>query len=178
MSLYTTYEMFFSSDQAQPVLAVLKEHHIPHEFTAIKQVVDQVIAGGGPGYQFEVRIPAGQFVKANRLLRESIQVNLGEVDPDYYLFSFQDFELIDILRKPDEWGLLDFVIARKILESRGITYSNDELDALWKNRIDALARPEHEGAGWVFAGRFFCCYGWLLWRFDWIGIVTIYQNVT
>ncbi|OQP64542.1 hypothetical protein [Niastella populi] len=159
MSQLITYEKFFNSDQAQPVLAVLKEHTIPHEFAAIKQVVDQVIAGGGPGYQFEVRIPAGQFVKANRLLRESIQVNLGEVDPDYYLFSFEDFELIEILRMPDEWGRLDFAIARKILESRGIVYTNDELDALWKNRIEVLARPEHEGAGWVFAGRFFAIMG-------------------
>ena len=159
MSHLTTYEKFFSSDQAQPVLAVLKAHHIPHEFAAIKQVVDQVIAGGGPAYQYEVRIPANQFEKANRILRESIKVNIGEVDPDYYLFKFEDFELIEILRKPDEWGRLDFVIARKILESRGITYSGDELDALWKNRIETLAKPEHEGRGWVFAGRFFAVMG-------------------
>lgn len=159
MNHLTTYEKFFSSEQAQPILAVLKEHQIPHEFAAIKQVVDQVIAGGGPAYQYEVRIPASQFEKANRLLLESIKVNIDEVDPDHYLFKFEDFELTEILGKPDEWGRLDFVIARKILESRGITYSAAELDALWKNRIETLAKPEHEGRGWVFAGRFFALMG-------------------
>jgi hypothetical protein len=161
MSQLTTYERFFNPDQAQPVLAVLKELIIPHEFAAIKQPVDQVIAGGGPAYQYEVRIPADQFEKANRLLRESIQVNLDEVDRDYYLFSFQDFELIEILRKPDEWGRLDFVIARKILESRGKKYTSQELDALWNNRIETLAKPEKEGKAWVYAGYFFSAMGGL-----------------
>jgi hypothetical protein len=159
MPQLTTYEKFFNPDQAQPVLSILKEHAIPHEFVTIKQVVDQVIAGGGPAYQYEIKIPADQFEKANRLLRENIKVDLDEVDPDYYLFSFQDFELIEILKKPDEWGRLDYVIALKILESRGISYTSEELDALWNNRMEKLARPEQEGRGWVFAGRFFALMG-------------------
>jgi hypothetical protein len=159
MSRYTSYEKFFSPDQAQPVIAILKENNIPYEFASIKQNVDQVIAGGGPAYLYEIKIPASQFNAANRVLRENIQVNLDEVDPEYYLFSFDDFELIEILKKPDEWGRLDYAIARIILESRGIAYTNDELEALWKSRIETLARPEQEGRGWVLAGRFFALMG-------------------
>jgi hypothetical protein len=159
MSQLTSYEKFFNPDQAQPVLAILKEHNIPNEFTAIKQAVDQVIAGGGPAYLYELKIPANQFETANRLFRESIQVNLDEVDPDYYLFSFQDFELTEILKQPDEWGRLDFVIARKILETRGIVYTSEQMDALWNNRIETLARPEKEGNAWVYTGYFFAVMG-------------------
>ena len=162
MSQYTSYEKFFNPDQAQPVMAILKENNIPYEFVSIKQAVDQVIAGGGPAYLYEIKIPAEQFNKANRVLRENIKVNFDEVDPEYYLFSFDDFELIEIFKQPDEWGRLDYAIARKILESRGIVYTNDELDALWKNRIETLARPDKEGAGWVFAGRFFSLMGGFL----------------
>jgi hypothetical protein len=159
MSQLTSYEKFFNPDQAQPVLAILKEHNIPNEFTAIKQAVDQVIAGGGPAYLYELKIPANQFETVNRLLRESIQVNLDEVDPDHYLFSFQDLELMEILKQPDEWGRLDFVIARKILETRGIVYTSEQMDALWNNRIETLARPEQEGRSWVHAGYFFSAMG-------------------
>lgn len=159
MSQFTTYEKYFNPDQAQPVITILKENTIPYEFASIKQVVDQVIAGGGPAYLYEVKIPANQFNKANRLLRENIQVNLDEVDPDYYLFKFEDFELVEILRLPDEWGRLDYAIARKILESRGITYTNDELEALWKNRIETLAKPEKDGQSWVYAGYFLSALG-------------------
>lgn len=161
MPQLTTYEKFFNPDQAQPVLAIFKEHMIPHEFTAIKQTIDKVIVGGGPAYLYEIKIPADRFEKANRLLRENIQVDLDEVDPDYYLFSFEDFELIEILKQPDEWGRLDYVIARKILESRGITYTSAELDALWNNRMETLAKPEREGNAWVYAGYFFAALGGL-----------------
>jgi hypothetical protein len=159
MSQFTTYEKYFNPDQAQPVISILKENNIPYEFASIKQVVDQVIAGGGPAYLYEIKIPDHQFNKANRVLRENIQVNLDEVDPDYYLFKFEDFELVEILRLPDEWGRLDYAIARKILESRGIQYTNDELEALWKNRIETLARPDKEGKSWVYAGYFFSAMG-------------------
>lgn len=159
MSQLTTYEKYFNPDQAQPVIAILKENKIPYEFASIKQTVDQVIAGGGPAYLYEVKIPGNQFNQANRLLRENIQVHLDEVDPDYYLFKFEDFELVEILRLPDEWGRLDYAIARKILESRGITYTNDELEVLWKNRIETLAKPEKEGRAWVYTGYFFAAFG-------------------
>jgi hypothetical protein len=159
MSQYSSYEKFFNPDQAQPVMTILKENNIPYEFASIKRVVDQVIAGGGPAYLYEIKIPADQFNKANRVLRENIQVNLDEVDPNYYLFSFDDFELIEIFKQPDEWGRLDYAIARKILESRGIVYTNEELEALWKSRIETLAKPEKEGINWVYAGRFFAVAG-------------------
>ena len=159
MSQYSSYEKFFNPDQAQPVMTILKENNIPYEFASIKQVVDQVIAGGGPAYLYEIKIPDNQFNKANRVLRENIQVNLDEVAPDYYLFSFDDFELIEIFKQPDEWGRLDYAIARKILESRGIVYTNDELEALWKNRIETLAKPDKEGNAWVYAGYFFSAMG-------------------
>lgn len=159
MSQFTTYEKYFNPDQAQPVITILKENKIPYEFASIKQTVDRVIAGGGPAYLYEIKIPGNQFNRANRLLRENIQVNLDEVDPDYYLFKFEDFELVEILRLPDEWGRLDYAIARKILESRGITYTNDELEALWKNRIETLAKPEKDGQSWVYAGYFLSAMG-------------------
>jgi hypothetical protein len=159
MSQYSSYEKFFNPDQAQPVMTILKENNIPYEFASIKQAVDRVIAGGGPAYLYEIKIAADQFNKANRVLRENIQVHLDEVDPDYYLFSFDDFELIEIFKQPDEWGRLDYAIARKILESRGIVYTNDELEALWKSRIETLAKPENEGINWVYAGRFFAVTG-------------------
>src|SRR5688572_14732973 len=109
MSRYATFDKFFSADQAEPTLAILREHAIPHEFTEIGKTVDQVITGGGPSYLYELRIPAAQFESVNRLLREGMEINLDEVDPDYYLFAFEDNELEEIIEKPDEWGRLDFV---------------------------------------------------------------------
>lgn len=159
MSQYTSYEKFFNPDQAQPVIAILKENNIPYEFASIKQALDKLIVGGGPAYLYEVKIPANKFNAANQVLRENTQVDFNEIDPHYYLFSFEDLELVEILKQPDEWGRLDYAIARKILESRGIVYTNDELEALWKSRIETLAKPEKEEKAWVYAGYFFAAFG-------------------
>ena len=142
MSRYASYEKFFTIEQAEPILEILKDNGIPYEFVAIdKPGVDLLIGGGGPAYEQEVKIPADQFETANRLMREKIQINLNEIDPDYYLFTFDDNELIGVLKDPDEWGRLDYVIARKILETRGIQYSSDELEAFWKSKMQKLAQP-------------------------------------
>ena len=159
MSRYTTYEKFFNNEEAAPILAILKEYAIPFEFSAIPKTVDAVIAGGGPSYLYEVKISPTQFENVYRFLRENIRVNLDEVEPDYYLFSFDDFELVEIINNPDEWGRLDFVIARKILETRDIVYTTEELDAIWNKKIETMARPENEEKGWVYAGYFFALTG-------------------
>lgn len=162
MSQYTTYERFFNTEEAAPILAILKQYAIPFEFSAIPKTVDAVIVGGGPSYLYEVKISPEQFEPVNRLLRDKIKVDLDEVDPDYYLFSFDDFELVEIINNPDEWGRLDFVIARKILETRGIVYTTEELDAIRNKKIETLAQPENEEKGWVNAGYFFALSGGFL----------------
>lgn len=150
MSHFATYEKFFNPEQAEPVLAILKEYDIPFELSPITQTVDVLITGGQPSSQYELKIPSTGFEQVNRLLREEMRVNLDDVDPDYYLFSFTDKELVEILMQPDEWGRMDFLIARKILETRGIVYSAEELDTLWNKRMNDLAQPEKHG--WIYAG--------------------------
>jgi len=80
MSHYATYEKFFSSEQAEPILEILNAHEIPYEFAALNKPVDPLLSGGGPAYEYEVKIPAKQFEMANRILREKIQINLNEID--------------------------------------------------------------------------------------------------
>ncbi|MBO9201798.1 MULTISPECIES: hypothetical protein [Niastella] len=152
MNRYATYEQFFTPEQAEPVLGVLKDNNIPFEFTSLSKAVDQLISGGGPDYAYEIKIPANQFETVNRLLRENIKINLTEIDPDYYLFAFDDKELIDVLKHPDEWGRLDFAIAREILETRGIQFSAEELDAFWNTKMEKLAQPSKAGNLGVWGG--------------------------
>src|SRR4051812_7946525 len=57
MSRYASYEKFFTAEQAEPILDILKENGIPYEFAAINEkFVDPLLAGGGPAYEHEVKI--------------------------------------------------------------------------------------------------------------------------
>jgi hypothetical protein len=159
MSRFATYEKFFNPEQAEPVLAILKEHNITYEFLKIGKTVDAVIAGETLNYDYELKIASSQFELVNQLLLEKIKINMDDVDPDYYLFSFSDAELVEILKKPDEWGRQDYIIARQLLQSRDVHYSDEELTNLKKERLQVLARPEKEGRAWIYAGYFFSAFG-------------------
>ncbi len=55
------------------------------------------------------------FDRANRALEEYYQPILNDVDPDYYLLSFSDRELLDVVNQPDKWGHFDRALAKKLL---------------------------------------------------------------
>jgi hypothetical protein len=152
MSNYAAYEKFFSPEQAVPVLAILKEHDVPYEFLKIGKTIDTVIAGESLSYNYELKLAPKQFEYVNTLLLNEIQINLDDMAPDYYLFSFTDKELVEILMQPDEWGRQDYIIARLLLEERGVKYSDEDLAHLKNKRLEVLARPEKDGKNMVYTG--------------------------
>lgn len=156
---FSTYQKFFTPEEAQPLIELLKEHQVPYKFIKAKRMVDGVIAGEVSDVMDEVKIPSDKFEMVNRIISETTTVNLDELDPDHYLLSYTDEELEAILRNPDEWGNQDYLLARKILEKRGITFSNEELESFRKARIALLARPEKVPQAWRIAGYFFALLG-------------------
>jgi hypothetical protein len=160
MSHFSTYQKFFSPEQAAPVLTILKDHNIPFEFIKSKKLVDSVI-GGDTSFDnlYELKISNTRFEEVNQLLRETQDININDLASDYYLFSFTDEELVDILRHPDEWSPQDYHIALLILEERGITFTKNELADYRKERIRVLARPEKLHKRLLYAGYAFAFFG-------------------
>ena len=160
MSSYSTYQKFFSPEQAEPVLTILKEHGIPFEFIKSKTLVDSVI-GGDTSFDnlYELKISDTRFKEVNQLLRETQEVNINDLDSDYYLFSFTDEELIDILRQPDEWSPQDYNITLQVLEERDIVFTSEELAAYSNERLRVLARPEKLHKRLLYIGYVFAFFG-------------------
>lgn len=92
------------------------------------------------------------FVRAQEILEAYYESADTLIDEDYYLLSFSDEELMDIIKQPDEWGHLDYNLAKKILKQRGKEISDEQV-ALWKKRrTELLAKPEEEGSFWIYIG--------------------------
>ena len=66
------------------------------------------------------------------------------VEPGYYLLSFTDKELLEILSKPDEWGHFDYVLARALLAERGLEIPDETIGQMKQQRLLQLAREESE----------------------------------
>jgi len=104
--------------------------------------------------EWSVHIAAGDFTRATEELRHFYEQRLERVPADYYLFAFNDNELEDILIKPDEWGDLDYALARHILADRGKSWSDAELSDFRDRRYQSLSMPETEETGSYLAWGF------------------------
>ena len=87
---------------------------------------------------FSIYVHEGDFKKANVILEKQAEKIINNIDKDYYLFSFTNDELYDILFKKDEWSQIDFRLAKQILTDRGETINQQILDQLERNRMNEI----------------------------------------
>jgi hypothetical protein len=99
---------------------------------------------------YYVKLRQQDFRKADELLLNDVKENIQEPISDYYLFSFSDEELKEVLRKPDEWNEFDIYWAKKILNTRGIEVKPEELEQAKVERLSELKKPWNLDKVWVF----------------------------
>lgn len=92
------------------------------------------------------------FRKAERILETFYEHRLDSVESDYYLFSFTDDELLDIIARPDEWGRMDYILAQKILADRDHPLDAATLEKMRSDRTAVLAQPEPTRREWIVLG--------------------------
>ena len=49
---------------------------------------------------------------------------------------------MDVVAKPDEWGIVDQLLAPRILKERGVALTQQVIGMLKKNRLKDLEKPE------------------------------------
>lgn len=160
---YSVFKKYSNLDQAKEIQELLERNDIITNIGDNVGSLDATIIGGNQMLnQIEIRIKQSDFEKANRLLDAYFQVTLDKIDKDYYLLEFSDKELYDILLKPDEWGNIDYILAKQLLEKRGKSIDNEMLNSLKEQRINDLAKPDENQTVWIIVGYFLALIGGLL----------------
>ncbi|MFY8036838.1 MAG: hypothetical protein ACOVMQ_06705, partial [Cyclobacteriaceae bacterium] len=85
-----------------------------------------------------------------------------DIEKDYYLYSFTDEELFDLISKQDEWSEMDFYLAKKILTERGKDVSESTIQLLKQQRLTTLSKPDETPKAWIYGGYFFAFLGGFL----------------
>ena len=143
------YKLYYNPDQAEAVGAVLGEAGIAYEIIGTRKSFDPSYAFNSVDPDINLMLRAEDFSQANEVLKQFYAKQAETVDPHYYLFHFTDKELLDIIRKQDEWGAFDVALAKQILEDRGIPIT-EEADAIsTRQRIVELTQPE-DAPLWMF----------------------------
>ncbi len=150
---YTLFKKYSNPKQANEVNELLIKNGIITRLGDDVSSIDSVIIGGNDMLNhIEISIKQSDFEKAHGIIKKYYQVNLDEVDKDYYLLKFSDEELFNVLLKPDEWGNIDQTLAKQILENRGNSIDDKLLTSLKKQRMTDLAKPDENQKIWIILG--------------------------
>lgn len=156
---YKTYKIFNDYGLARDLETTLFQNNIEYVVDNTSLPFDPSFANNPLNQEYRVKIRPEDFVKANMILEKEAAVELQDVDPGYYLFDFSNEELLQLIAKRDEWNDFDFLLARKILDQRGVYLKISELVEMEEQRFEELSEPEQVKPGWMYAGFLFALLG-------------------
>ena len=160
MSDYITFQSFYTEEEALAIGELLERNGVNTRIDKAK-VLDTIIGGDDQDKKIYLNIRSDDFNRANKILEEEIKSRLSQIGEDYYLYSFSDDELNEIISRPDEWSKQDYFIAKKILEERGVHLPEEKISKMRGNRITEIGRPEGADSSWIFLGYLFALLGGL-----------------
>jgi len=142
---YTTFKKFPDPAEAKKLQQLLLDNNIESLFIDVSPSLGSSF-GGDLLKEYEIQVKSSDFERAEQLLEESAGELLNNVPNDYYLLTFTDDELYEVIVKRDEWGGLDYRLAKLLLNKRGRPVDETLEKRLRAERMDELARPEQADA--------------------------------
>ena len=159
MSEFRDFLKFFSREETLPYAEILKNNNIPFKIAESKPRVDLTFSGSGP-IEYWLQVLEDDFEKVS-LIFETFNSE-QEIDPDYYLMSFSDAELMEIIENFNEWSPADHEMAKQILRKRGKEITEEEIRKLKEQKIKELEKPEYVKKGWLTVGYLIAVLGGFL----------------
>lgn len=161
-STFLTFKKFNDLTIAETIGEKLKENGINYIIENERNYFDPAFANNAFASNILLKIRSTDFTKAHIILEENYKTELKNIDKDYYLLSFTDEELIEIICKPDEWGYFDYQLALKLLKERGKEVNLEVITLLKSQRMKELSKPETTHRHWVYLGYISSILGGLL----------------
>jgi len=149
---FLTFQKFNDPALAEVIAEQLHAAGIDTLVVKEDALLDSTIIGNDLGSTIHLKIAPSNFERANAILENYYQQQIQTMDPDYYLFSFTNDELLEIMQKPDEWGHLDYALAKKLLADRGRAMTPALLEQFHEQRMTQLAKPSTTHPLLIFLG--------------------------
>ena len=140
------------------IKAILDAAGISYRVGSTATTFDITAIGSGSDAEVIFSVRRSDFSAARSAMENEF---LSDALPDdYYLLTFSDEELAEILGKPSEWSAFDVAHARKMAEARGI----DEAQVIKKReeRIKILQQGKPASRTLLFFGWLFSALGGLI----------------
>ncbi len=149
---WATLQTYANLEEASPLLALLSENGISYNTLS-----DAHRSGDGLNLDLEnrgvdavhIQVLPRDMEKAQRVLEILAGTVEDQLEENDYLKDFTDAELLDILKKFDEWNQVDYVLAARLLVQRGYPLNDEELSKWRSDRMHELERPTSAGPAFI-----------------------------
>ena len=155
---FITYRIFPNREVASDTTDILDKAGITYFIEEDAVNFDPSYANNELNKDFCLKIHPSSFKLADKAIEEFYVSQIDHIPSDYYLFEFSDAELIEILEKPDEWGSLDYILAKQLLLKRGVEIHPVQTEDLKRKRLVELSKQETVGKGTLIAGYLFSIF--------------------
>lgn len=160
---FATYKKFNNKNSAEKFGNILDEEKIEYMVENNSISFDVSFSNNTNfGSEFCVKIKKSDFDKVDKILIKKSEEDIEKIPSDYYLLSFSDEELIDVVTKSDEWSTFDVTLSKKLLKEKGKEVTDEQIKAFKNKRIEELAKPEKSQKPYIIAGYVLAILGgWL-----------------
>lgn len=159
---YITYKKFNNKNSAEKFRQLLETEKVDYTLENNSLSLDATITGNDFGTEFCVKIKKDDFEKIDEILLKKSEEDIHEIPDNYYLLSFSEEELVDVIAKSDEWSTFDVALAKKMLKEKGKEVTKEEIDSIKNKRLIELAKPEKSQKTYIIAGYILAILGgWL-----------------
>ena len=159
---FITFERFNDKKTAEEFGKLISEKNIEFVLVDNSLSFDPTFADNELGKEFCIKLKKSDFEKVDKILTDKSEKEINEIDKDYYLLSFSDHELIDVISKSDEWNKFDVSLSKKILKKRGNEVTEEQITEIIRQRIVELSKPEKSQNIYIIIGYVCALLGGLL----------------
>ncbi|MEM9547182.1 MAG: hypothetical protein AAGA77_14470 [Bacteroidota bacterium] len=106
--------------ELEELRSIFEKNNIYYEVSSPETIIDKSIVGSGMFAKYTLKLLPKDFNKANKLIRNSLESMGLNIEDFKHLEDLDNNELLEIIENPRDWSVEAEIVARKILEKRGI----------------------------------------------------------
>lgn len=149
---YSVYKVFTDLNDAETFVEYLKEQNIDAFIAEDDTQMNLIFGEVTQNKKYYLKIKQQDFQLVDELLKAESEKNIELLPDDYYLFSYSDGELWDILKKADEWSAFDVSVAKKRLRDKGHVINDRLMQSFKEERVKSLSVQEDANISWLVIG--------------------------
>ena len=141
------FREFLNLEEANDMAQLLEKNNILYSLEKPQILIDKAIVGTSILPKIVINILPRDFARVRRILAEIIESQA--IPEEHYLMEFEDLELFDVLKNPDNWTIEDVTRAKKILVDRGFEVTAEQVKELQEQRYELLKAGKKGKLSWI-----------------------------